>query len=192
MEIDFVRYKTYVLSIISYPFLRIHPNILTLFSLFFSVLFFYFLNNQLYIAALVSLFGAVFDAIDGYVARTTGKVSAFGGFFDSVTDRISDFLIIAAFGYAQLVSWEIIAPAILTTFLVSYARARAEATKKGEKMDSGIFQRTGRFLVIVGGLAAYILLSETAGILLGMCIVLVVLNMITIVQRIYAVYSTKG
>lgn len=191
MKIDVVRYKTHVLSIISYPFLRIHPNILTLFSLFFSVLFFYFLKNQMYVAALLSLFGAVFDAIDGYVARHTGKTSSFGGFFDSGCDRISDFLIIAAFGYAGLVAWEVVLPAIVTTFLVSYARARAEATKKGEKMDSGIFQRTGRFLVVLGGLVIYILILDV-NILIWAFAVLILLNIVTIIQRVYSASFMKG
>lgn len=141
----------------------------------------------MYLFALVFLCGAVFDAIDGYVARTTGKVSLFGGFFDSVTDRISDFFIIAAFGYAGLVSWELITLVLLTTFLVSYIRARSEGVQKGKKMDMGIFQRTGRFFVIVFGLTAYVLIPSVTGILSGMCIMLILLNSTTIVQRFYVV-----
>lgn len=140
--------------------------------------------------ALVSLGGAVFDAIDGYVARHTGKTSSFGGFFDSVCDRISDFLIIAAFGYAGLVAWEVVVLAILTTFLVSYLRARSEAAQKGKKMDAGNFGRGGRFVVILGGLAMYLLIPGVVGILTGMFLVLIALNMVTIVQRVYAVYRS--
>lgn len=190
MKIDVVRYKTHVLSIISYPFLGLHPNILTLFSLSSSAIFFFFLSNHIFGFALVSLGGAVFDAIDGYVARHTGKTSSFGGFFDSVCDRISDFLIIAAFGYARLVAWEVVAPAILTTFLVSYLRARSEAAQKGKKMDAGNFGRGGRFVVILGGLVMYLLLPGVVGILTGMFLVLIALNTVTIVQRVYAAYRS--
>ncbi len=140
--------------------------------------------------ALLFLLGSVFDAIDGYVARYTGKVSLFGGFFDSVCDRVADFFIIAAFGYAGLVAWEIVVLAILTTFLVSYIRARAEAAQKGKKMDSGIFQRTGRFLVVLGGLIFYLLILD-ANILTWMFVVLILLNITTIIQRVYAVYLMK-
>lgn len=139
--------------------------------------------------ALLSLCGAVFDAIDGYVARHTGKVSVFGGFFDSVCDRIADFFIIFAFGYAELVAWEIVGPALLTTFLVSYLRARAEAAQNGKKMDVGSFGRGGRFVVILGGLAMYLVLAEDTTILVGMYLLLIVLNMVTIVQRVYVAYK---
>lgn len=138
--------------------------------------------------ALLSLCGCVFDVIDGYVARHTGKVSVLGGFFDSVSDRISDFFIIAAFGYANLVAWEIVVPTLLTTFLVSYLRARLEGAQKGNKMEFGFFQRAGRFFVVVGGLALYLLIPETVGLLIGMFMVIIVLNSITITQRVYAAY----
>ena len=140
--------------------------------------------------ALLSLLGSVFDAIDGYVARQTGKVSLFGGFFDSVCDRVADFFIISAFGYAELVAWEIVAPALFTTFLVSYLRARAEGVQKGKKMDSGIFQRTGRFLVVLGGLVIYILILDV-NVLTWVFGVLILLNIATILQRVYAVYVMK-
>lgn len=178
----------YLLRIISYPFLGIRPNVITLFSLLSSVIFFFFLNNHMYGFALVTLSGSVFDAIDGYVARHTGKTSSFGGFFDSVSDRISDFFIIAAFGYAQLVAWEIIAPTILTTFLVSYIRARSEVARESKKMDNGFFKRSGRFVVITSGLVMYLLFPASVGILTGMFLVLIVLNVVTIAQRIYAAY----
>ena len=41
-------------------------------------------------AGLVIIGAGIFDMVDGRVARATGKVTVFGGFFDSVIDRYSD------------------------------------------------------------------------------------------------------
>ena len=77
---------------------RINPNILTFLGLVINivaaVLFGYATgeNTQrmfLY-AGLVIIGAGIFDMVDGRVARATGQVTAFGGFFDSVIDRYSD------------------------------------------------------------------------------------------------------
>lgn len=136
--------------------------------------------------------GSVFDVLDGYVARASGKVTRFGGFFDSVCDRISDFFLIGAFGYAGLVSWEIIAPAFFTSFLVSYLRARGEAVFKGEKkLNVGIFQRPGRFFLVLIGFFLYFFFPNFRiggmGIFTSVLVLITVLNSVTIVQRVLAV-----
>ena len=64
---------TGVIHALSKPFLGVHPNILTLLSLFFSLLFFLSLVYHNYILSLLSFVGFVFDAIDGYVARERAK-----------------------------------------------------------------------------------------------------------------------
>lgn len=171
-----------------------HPNILTLLSLFSSILFFLLLTNDYYIAAFLALIGSVFDVIDGHVARTRGKVSVFGGFFDSVCDRVSDFFIFSAFGYAGLVSWGVVAPAFFTSFMVSYIRARGEVVFKGEKkLDKGILQRTGRFFVVFVGFLLYFFLPNfrigSMNIFTDVMVLITVLNSITIVQRMSAVQT---
>ncbi|MEZ4507836.1 MAG: CDP-alcohol phosphatidyltransferase family protein [Thermomicrobiales bacterium] len=39
------------------------------------------------------LFASAFDMLDGAVARSTGKTSKFGGFFDSTVDRYSEIIV---------------------------------------------------------------------------------------------------
>lgn len=46
-------------------------------------------NGEYYKASLVLILGAVFDSVDGRVARMTGTSSAFGEQFDSMSDLIS-------------------------------------------------------------------------------------------------------
>ena len=46
-------------------------------------------------AALVIVGAGIFDMVDGRVARATGQVTQFGGFFDSVIDRYSDVALIS-------------------------------------------------------------------------------------------------
>ena len=77
---------------------RISPNVLTFIGLIINLgaaLLFGFAsadNNQplLFRWAGVVIIGAgIFDMVDGRVARATNQVTEFGGFFDSVVDRIA-------------------------------------------------------------------------------------------------------
>src|SRR5487761_1116045 len=45
-------------------------------------------------AGLTIILAAIFDLTDGPVARLTKRVTAFGAFFDSVTDRYSDLCLL--------------------------------------------------------------------------------------------------
>ena len=45
-------------------------------------------------AGVVIIGAGLFDMVDGRVARQTGQVTRFGGFFDSVIDRYSDLALL--------------------------------------------------------------------------------------------------
>ena len=102
------------------------------------------------------LFASGFDMLDGAVARSTGKTSRFGGFFDSTVDRYSEIIV-----YVGLL-WYILGTddwkwgAMLVLFsaagavMVSSARARAEAA--GWKASVGILARPERVVVLSLGL----------------------------------------
>ncbi len=94
-----------------------------------------------YILAIVAFVGNLFDFIDGMVARKYHKTTAFGSFFDSTLDRIADFLMITPFAFAGIVSWQIVAPFLLFSFLISYARGTSEkvALTKGDTTTKFIF-----------------------------------------------------
>lgn len=49
----------------------------------------YGLNGDIYKASMVLILGAIFDSVDGRVARLTGTQSSFGEQFDSISDVVS-------------------------------------------------------------------------------------------------------
>src|SRR5579871_3161709 len=70
---------------------KIHPNVLTFLGLLINIYAAYLFSvGHFRWAGLVVLGAALFDMVDGRVARSTGQVTRFGGFFDSVLDRYSD------------------------------------------------------------------------------------------------------
>lgn len=102
------------------------------------------------------LFASAFDMLDGAVARSTGKTSKFGGFFDSTVDRYSEIVVYVGLLWYILGTddWKWGAMLVLLSatgaVMVSYARARAEAA--GWKASVGILARPERVVVLSLGL----------------------------------------
>lgn len=102
------------------------------------------------------LFASAFDMLDGAVARSTGKTSKFGGFFDSTVDRYSEIIVYVGLLWYMLGTgdWKWGAMLVLLSatgaVMVSYARARAEAA--GWKASVGILARPERVVVLSLGL----------------------------------------
>jgi len=134
--------------------------------------------------ALVLLFFGLFDALDGALARYQQATSGFGAFLDSVCDRFSEGLIFLGFFYF-FASQTLILESFLVFFsslgavLVSYIRARAESI--GVVPTIGIMTRLERYFVLVVAL----LLDKIE---IGL-VIIAVLCMVTIVQRIWFVYT---
>ncbi len=93
------------------------------------------------------------DLLDGYMARTTGRVSKFGAFWDSTLDRIGDGAIFI--GLALYFAWEEPSKVYLVLSLVcllmgavtSYARSRGETL--GFDVKVGIAERADRLVAIL-------------------------------------------
>jgi CDP-diacylglycerol--glycerol-3-phosphate 3-phosphatidyltransferase len=133
---------------------------------------------------LVIIFSGLFDLFDGVVARNLGKVTAFGGFLDSVLDRYSDLLLLLAFlinylkrGDSSLViltSWVSIG-----TVLIPYIRARAEALQI--PCNIGLMERAERIILLsVGALFNW---------MEPILWVLAILTHFTVLQRIFYVWK---
>ncbi|MGH9525011.1 MAG: CDP-alcohol phosphatidyltransferase family protein, partial [Terriglobales bacterium] len=143
---------------------RINPNYLTFIGLLINVgaaVLFGYANasNQvsLFRWAAVTIIGAgVFDMVDGRVARATGQVTEFGGFFDSVIDRYSDvalyFGLLVYYARAERFFYIVLTALVMvTSVLISYTRASAE--NMIPKCKVGFMERPERIvLVIIGGL----------------------------------------
>ena len=97
---------------------------------------------------------ALFDVLDGVVARRTGRETKFGAFYDSSLDRISDGMLLGGLTvfYAtdtprhSVTMVVICLIAIVGTFLTSYTRARADAL--GIDARVGILQRPERVVLL--------------------------------------------
>jgi hypothetical protein len=71
------------------------------------------------------------DALDGALARATGRKSRFGAFLDSTLDRVSDAAVILGLTAHYLrreayVPVALLLVSLVASLLVSYVRARAE------------------------------------------------------------------
>jgi phosphatidylinositol phosphate synthase len=114
----------------------------------------------------VMLFAGLFDALDGAVARESGRMSAFGAFLDSTLDRLSESAIFAGvifFYAASARPFEALLTGVAMAFSLgtSYARARAEGL--GIPCEVGLLERAGRVVILsVFSLAGFL----TAGIAL--------------------------
>ena len=73
---------------------------------------------------------AIFDAVDGTLARMMGRTSRFGAFLDSTLDRFSEAVIFLGLfiyfvGQNQRLELILIYATVVGSLMVSYARARA-------------------------------------------------------------------
>ncbi len=134
----------------------------------------------------VLLLAAVFDILDGAVARVTGKVYRYGAFLDSTTDRYAEgFTYIALLYYYVANGHRTVEPVLVIaalngSLLVSYVRARAQSL--GFVADGGLLARPERVVLIVLGL----LVADQ--LLLPVLWILAILTNLTAVQRIWFVW----
>jgi CDP-diacylglycerol--glycerol-3-phosphate 3-phosphatidyltransferase len=146
------------------------------------------------LGGLILLLSGIADTLDGQVARGGAMVTKFGAFYDSTLDRVGDGATFIGIGAYLLmapdVAYRIPAVilcmvAILSSLLVSYARARAEGL--GLDCKVGIAQRAERILGL--GVASLLVgAGPRALVLEGIVAVLAVASTITVVQRFVYVY----
>ena len=171
--------------------LGLTPNHMSILGIIFSILAavaysqWHFDSILLIIAPILMLISGLFDALDGVIARIYGKVTKFGGFFDSVLDRYADAVVLCGIivGGLTNLTWGL--AALFGSLLVSYARARAEAS--GVKMESvGIAERAERIVIVV---AASFLSYVWFDTLNWSILVLAILTNLTVIQRTIYFYK---
>jgi|GEM_PF-1349720 len=95
------------------------------------------------------------DMLDGDIARLSpGKATPSGAFFDSCADRVSEAVVFGGLligkldntftGWVWITLWVL---ALTGSFMVSYARARAEGL--GQSCNVGIAERPERMVILV-------------------------------------------
>ncbi len=146
-------------------------------------------NGWLAAGGVLIVLGGIFDALDGSLARLTNRVTKFGAFLDSTTDRFAEgALFLGLLFYFMQRNMTIVAYVIYLTLLgslmVSYARARAEGI--GVECKEGLLTRFERIALLVIGLILTAAFGD-APILIVLGILAVFTN-VTAVQRIWLVY----
>ena len=146
---------------------KIHPNVLTFLGLLINIwAAWLFAAGSFRWAGVVVTGAAIFDMVDGRVARATSQVTRFGGFFDSVLDRYSDLaLYIGLLVYYASINrfFYIVLTAIVMmgSVMISYTRARAENAIP--KCKVGFLERPERVVLIIIGA----LFDRMAAVLMG-------------------------
>lgn len=81
---------------------KVHPNVVTVFSLLFAVIAaFFFFNNQLIYGAIFFFISYVFDAADGTLARLTNTQSELGKRLDFYFDILGNIFMYFGLWYSQ-------------------------------------------------------------------------------------------
>jgi len=176
-------------NLIAKPFTIFHPNVLSFMSFLVAAPGFYFYAKGDSLLGSLFILGAMFDGIDGTVARMTNTKSKFGGILDATLDRVFEGVVLLFIGVGELVPWPLLFIFYIASISISYIKAKAEATvgenKVGKnKFSVGITQRGDRMTALfLASVASYFLTPDNHEILTGAIAVLSLFCLITIIWR---------
>ena len=180
---------------------RVNPNTITTIGTLCSIT-----AGVIFATGHISLAGwtlgltALFDVLDGTVARRTNRSTVFGAFYDSTLDRVADGAVLGGLTVFFARNWKhhevpdfmatpmvgVLLFGIIATFLTSYTRARAESLGIDAKV--GMLQRPER-VTLLSAPQAFFGLTLHGWVLILICTLLSVTAWITAVQRILFVYN---
>ena len=172
----------------------VHPNTITTIGTLFVIgsgVAFGF--GEIRLGGALLLLSGIFDVLDGQVARQGGMTTTFGAFYDSTLDRVGEGAV-----FSGLIFYFLMGPlpddlkmralwasliALVSSLIVSYARARAEGL--GVENKVGIAARAERILLL--GVPTVLFGAgpgRPAVLLFWIVIVLAIVSAITVVQRV--------
>jgi CDP-diacylglycerol--glycerol-3-phosphate 3-phosphatidyltransferase len=167
---------------------KVSPNVVTIIGFVLMVgVAIVLARGNLVLGGIFIIAAALFDAIDGSLARLMGRTSRFGAFLDSTLDRFSEAIIflglfIYFIGRNQQLELILIYATVVGSLMVSYARARAEGV--GVPLKDGLFTRFERILLLIIGLLF--------GWLTPVLWILAIFTNLTAFQRMYLVWRMIG
>lgn len=158
------------------------------------------ITGWLFAGAVVLTLLVLADSLDGSIAKLTTGDTQFGAFLDSTLDRIADWALLAGVivffilhadwwydisrSSPDYISWVGVGAAMvsmMTSFVTSYARARAESV--GFEVKNGIATRSDRLVIILVGMAITGLTHHGLWLAIDM-VLLAVLGVVTVFQRV--------
>jgi phosphatidylglycerophosphate synthase len=163
---------------------RIHPNTLTFIGVLINFAAAWALALGKFVTAgVIMLIANIFDFIDGKVAHESQAVSEFGGFWDSVIDRVSDIALFIGLIYLYSsmarTDYALIASlAMMFALMTSYTRARAESLIA--KCKVGFMERPERIVLFMIGAFT----NRMAGVMW----VILVLSVFSVADRVILTY----
>jgi CDP-diacylglycerol--glycerol-3-phosphate 3-phosphatidyltransferase len=142
-------------------------------------------SGHLHLAVILLIITGLHDLLDGPVAKAAGTSSVRGAFFDSVTDRVADALLMAGVSWYLVSRHEghlaVLPLAVLgVTALVSYERAKAESL--GLSAKGGLMERAERMILL--GIA----LLDSAFVVPGLWVMFALIS-ITAIARFVKVWN---
>ncbi len=161
-----------------------NPNLFTLLGFFSTLVASWLILKGFWILAGLSItLSGIFDLLDGAVARSLGKVTVWGSFFDSVIDRYSDLIFLLALSMHYLREGDsnlVILTSVVAigTALIPYIRAKAEALRIS--CHIGLMERAERIILLSLG-ALFNWMEPVLWIL-------AILTHFTVLHRIYYVW----
>lgn len=188
------KWLNYVIQPIARGFaaLGITANMLTLTGLLFGIgAGICIALGRLKLAGALILVGGSFDLMDGAVARLSKITNPFGALLDSVADRYSEGVVFVGLaiyftrfspGVEKMITGlALTCLGLISAFLVSYVRARAEGLKVECKV--GLMQRPERIVLLSLGVLLRDM-SVHVNLLVVALWILVILSHITVLQRV--------
>jgi CDP-diacylglycerol--glycerol-3-phosphate 3-phosphatidyltransferase len=172
--------------------LGISPDLVTIvgtFGVCFGALVFYPRHQFFWGSVFIAVF-AIFDTLDGTMARLSGRSTKWGAYLDSTLDRVADSAI-----FGGLVLWysgdgntpylaALALACLILGSVVSYAKARAEGL--GMTANVGIAERAERVVVVL--LATALVGLGVPEVLLTVVLSLLALaSLVTVIQRMLEV-----
>jgi len=166
----------------------LHPNVFTFIALVLALITAWAIVLQFWLIGgiLILITGAI-DSLDGAIARIMKKTSKVGAYFDALTDRYVEGIILFGIGVATGY-WAVVFLLFLGAVLTSYAKARASMEAKIDNIAwPEIIERAERVVILGLALIVFAFFNEPilgANILYWLLGLLALLCNISAVQRI--------
>lgn len=177
------------------PFSFINPNILSFGTLLLALPGFYFFSIGNSLLGSLFILGAVFDSIDGAVARMKNKISKFGSILDATVDRAFEGFLFLSIGMGGLVSWELLFLSFNFAVLVPFIKAKGEASLNLQnvgtnKLSVGLIQRGERIAILFIGSLLNGIFTNNNNEILQLCVLITMLaSIVTLLWRGVVIYK---
>jgi len=201
------RYRAFadrILVPVASRLIRVNPNLVSWVAFLGAVGagFAFFLGGAAFLGLALGLIlvNAYLDALDGKIAKMTGKASLRGDFLDHVLDRYADVFMIGGIAFSAYCDLRIGTLALLGVLLTSYMGTQAQAVGQGRRY-AGLLGRADRLVLLFLGALLQLLVSPAGKVVWGIppvafqplewfLVLFAVLGNLTAVQR--AVSTWRG